>query len=127
VRIAAGSPTVPVGSYTRDVLAHMGAGEAARIEGNIRSNEPDVSGVTGKVAQGAVDAGFVYVTDVRAASGRLRPIELPARLQPRVVYAAAVVKGTKHADAARSFVTGLLEGGGASALRQAGFDQPPAQ
>jgi molybdate transport system substrate-binding protein len=74
-----------------------------------------------------VDAGFVYVTDVRAASGRLRPIELPARLQPRVVYAAAVVKGTKHADAARSFVTGLLEGGGASALRQAGFDQPPAQ
>ena len=36
------------------------------ILANVRSNEPDVAGVVGKVAQGAVDAGFVYVTDIRA-------------------------------------------------------------
>ena len=58
VRIAAGSPSVPVGSYTRDVLAKLGSEQAEAIEHNIRSNEPDVSGVVGKVSQGAVDAGL---------------------------------------------------------------------
>ena len=95
MRIAVGAPTVPVGSYTREIIARLGAGVARRIERNIRSNEPDVAGVTGKVAQGAVDAGFVYVTDVRAAGDRLRAIEIPARLRPQVVYGAAVVEGDR--------------------------------
>ena len=43
----------------------------------MRSNEPDVAGVVGKVAQGAVDAGFVYVTDVEATEGKLKAIDLP--------------------------------------------------
>lgn len=124
-RIAAGAPAVPIGSYTRAVLARMGSAAARRVERNIRSNEPDVSGVTGKVAQGAVDAGFVYVTDVRAAGGRLRAIEIPARLRPQVVYGAAVVDGADHADTARAFVRGLLEGDGVRALMRAGFEPPP--
>jgi molybdate transport system substrate-binding protein len=127
VRIAAGSASVPVGSYTRDVLARMGPGTARRIERNIRSNEPDVSGVVGKVAQGAVDAGFVYVTDILAAHGRLRAIAIPARLNPRVLYAVAVVRGTDHPDAARSFVTGLVRGNGVEALTRAGFERPRAE
>ena len=124
VRIAAGSASVPVGSYTRDVLARMGPGTARRIERNIRSNEPDVSGVVGKVAQGAVDAGFVYVTDVLAAQGRLRAIAIPERLSPRVLYGVAVVRGTDHPDAARSFVSGLVRGNGVEALTRAGFESP---
>ena len=122
VRIAAGSPSVPVGSYTRKVLAKLGAQQADGIERNIRSNEPDVSGVVGKVSQGAVDAGFVYVTDVQASGGRLKAIELPARLQPRVVYGAAVVKGTDHPAEARKFIDGLLSGEGRRALEAAGFE-----
>ena len=94
VRIAVGAPTVPGRAPTRARSSRAWAPEAARrIERNIRSNEPDVAGVIGKVAQGAVDAGFVYVTDVRAAGGRLRAIEIPARLRPQVVYGAAVVEG----------------------------------
>ena len=124
VRIAAGSASVPVGSYTRDVLSRLGAQQARAIEGNIRSNEPDVSGVVGKVSQGAVDAGFVYATDVEAAGGRLRAIGLPARLQPKVVYGVAVVKGTSHDTKARTFVEGLLSGAGRQALQGAGFEPP---
>ena len=52
-----------------------------------------MAGIVAKVATGAVDAGFVYSTDVRGAGGRLIGIELPGRLQPKVVYGAAVVKG----------------------------------
>jgi molybdate transport system substrate-binding protein len=124
VTVAAGSPTVPVGAYTREVLARLGRARARAIGRNIRSSEPDVAGVVGKVTQGAVDAGFVYATDVEAANGKLRAIQLPSRLRPDVAYAAAVVKGTKHAADARAFVDGLLTVRGVAALREAGFGAP---
>ena len=125
VTIAMGSATVPVGSYTRKVLAKLPAGEAKAILANVRSNEPDVGGVVGKVAQGAVDAGFVYVTDVKAAGGELRAIDLPAGLQPQVSYGVAVVKGAKHPTEAKAFVDGLLRGDGRKRLDAAGFLPPP--
>jgi molybdate transport system substrate-binding protein len=126
VTIAAGSPSVPVGSYTRQVIARLPGAQAKKILANIRSNEPDVSGVVGKLTQGAVDAGFVYATDVQAAGGRLTAIKLPASVQPRVAYAAAVVKGSKLHHKASGFVKGLLTGRGAAALMGAGFDPPPS-
>jgi molybdate transport system substrate-binding protein len=126
VTIAAGSPSVPIGSYAREVIGRLPPAQAKRIVANIRSNEPDAAGVVGKLTQGAVDAGFVYATDVQAAGGKLSAIQLPAKLEPRVAYAAAVVKGTDHSDEAAKFVQGLLTGKGAAALMQAGFDPPPA-
>jgi molybdate transport system substrate-binding protein len=124
ITIAAGAPTVPIGSYTRELLRRVGGTEARAIEDNIRSNEPDVAGIVGKVAQGAVDAGFVYVTDVRASKGKLIGIPLPRRLQPRVTYGAAVVTGAPHPAEARAFVVGLRSGAGRRALREAGFGAP---
>jgi molybdate transport system substrate-binding protein len=124
VAIAMGAPSVPVGSYTRKVLGRLPAAQRRAILANVRSNEPDVAGVVGKLSLGAVDAGFVYVTDVQAAGGRLRAIELPATLQPEVVYEAAVVKGTEHPEEARAFLRGLLTGAGRRALADAGFQQP---
>jgi len=90
----------------------------------VRSLEPDVSGVVGKLTQGAADAGLLYATDVEGAGGRLRTIELPSRLCPRVTYVAAVVKGAKEPTAARAFIDGLLSGPGRAALRRAGFVAP---
>jgi molybdate transport system substrate-binding protein len=124
--IAIGSESVPIGAYTRRVLARLGSAQSEAILANVRSNEPDVGGVVGKVAQGAVDAGLVYVTDVQGSGGKLRAIELPARIQPSVAYAAAVVEGAEHPQAAERFIDGLLSGSGAAALRAAGFEPPPA-
>lgn len=126
VTVAIGARTVPIGSYTRQVLARLGTSVAARILAHVRTEEPDVAGIVGKLSQRATDAGFVYVTDVKAARGVLRAIELPARLQPGVAYAAAVVQGAPHAAQARRFVAGLLRGPGRSDLRAAGFGVPPA-
>jgi molybdate transport system substrate-binding protein len=123
--IAMGSGSAPVGSYTRKVLDRLPAVQRQAILANVRSNEPDVAGVVGKVAQGAVDAGFVYVTDVEATEGKLKAIDLPADLKPRVAYGAAVVKGAKHPEQARQFVDGLLRGAGREALDRAGFLPPP--
>jgi molybdate transport system substrate-binding protein len=124
VAIATGSATVPVGAYTQTTLARLPEAERAAIERNVRSREPDVAGVVGKVAEGAVDAGFVYRSDVVATRGRLRAVRLPAALRPQVVYEAAVVRGSKHSGAARAFVRGLLGGRAAMALRRAGFAKP---
>jgi molybdate transport system substrate-binding protein len=126
VTIAVGSPSVPVGAYTRKVLAGLGAARSGAILGNVRSNEPDVGGVVGKVTQGAVDAGFVYITDARAAGDGVEAIELPGRLQPQVAYGVAIVKGAPHPKQARTFIDGLLRGAGRRALEQAGFEPPPA-
>jgi molybdate transport system substrate-binding protein len=123
--IAMGSPSVPVGSYARKVLARLPADESKAILANVRSNEPDVGGVVGKIAQGAVDAGFVYATDVKAADGKLRAIALPDDLQPQVSYGVAVVKGSKHPEQAKRFVDGLLSGDGRKRLDAAGFLPPP--
>jgi len=127
VTIAIGSQNVPVGSYTRTVLEKLPAAMGEAILANVRSEEPDVGGITGKLTQGAVDAGFLYASDVRATDGALKAIELPADLEPSVAYGVAVVKGAKQPEAARAFVAGLLEGPGAQALRSAGFEPPPGQ
>jgi molybdate transport system substrate-binding protein len=126
VTIAAGSPSVPVGSYTRDVLGRLPPAQEKAIVANIGSNEPDVKGVIGKLTQGAVDAGFVYVTDVNATNGSVRAIKLAPALQPKVTYDAAVVKGAPEPEAARTYLGGLRSGTCAAALRKAGFGPPPS-
>jgi molybdate transport system substrate-binding protein len=123
--IAMGDPAVPVGSYTREVLGKLPAAQRGAIFDNVRSEEPDVSGISGKLTQGAVDAGFVYVTDVTASGGELKAIQLPADLQPDVSYGAAVVSGARNPEGAHSFIHGLLSGEGATALQEAGFKLPP--
>ena len=95
------------------------------IYDNVRSEEPDVSSISGKLTQGAADAGFVYITDVTASSGQLKAIQLPAELQPNVEYGAAVVTGANNPEGARKFIDGLLNGDGATALKEAGFKPPP--
>jgi molybdate transport system substrate-binding protein len=114
-KVAIGSATVPVGAYARKILAARGA-VGRRVLENVRSEELDVAGVLGKVQQGAVDAGFVYATDARAA--RLRAIALPSS---EASYAIAIVRPS---GAARAFVRGLLAGRGRAALLRAGFLPP---
>jgi molybdate transport system substrate-binding protein len=121
IKLAIGSATVPIGSYTRQVLSGLPGLERNRILANVKTAEPDVAGIVGKLTQGAVDAGFVYATDVTAAGGSLRAVQLPPRLRPTVVYGAAVVKGTRHHAQAQAFVGGLVRGAGQAALRKAGF------
>jgi molybdate transport system substrate-binding protein len=125
VKIAIGSESVPIGSYTRDTLAKLPPKQSFAIMSNVRSNEPDVKGIVGKLTQGAVDAGFVYVTDVNATNGRLKAIKLPTEVEPQVTYEAGVVKGAKHPEQARAYVDGLLDGGCADALGKAGFGAAP--
>lgn len=121
VTLAVGAEGVPVGDYSRTVLGRLPATQSKRILANVRSEEPDVGGIVGKLTQGAVDAGFVYASDVRGASGKLEAIELPDRLKPTVEYGVALVKGSENPAGGKAFVAGLRSGAGARALRDNGF------
>ena len=124
VTIAIGAEGVPVGDYTRKVLDGLPAARAKAVLDRVRSQEPDVGGIVGKLTQGAVDAGFVYRSDVEGAGGKLTAIELPDELKPTVEYGVAIVKGGENPTAAQSFVDGLLDGAGAQALLANGFGAP---
>ncbi len=124
VTLVVGAEGVPVGDYTRKVLANLGAERSKEILANVRSEEPDVKGVVGKLTQGAADAGFVYASDVKATNGELKAITLPARLEPTATYAAGVVSASKQQDVAKAFIDDLVSGQCHEALLDAGFGEP---
>jgi molybdate transport system substrate-binding protein len=124
-KIAIGAKSVPVGSYTLEVLNRLAASQRKAILDNVVSEEPEVAGVIGKLTEGAADAGFVYVTDVKAAGDSLKVVRIPKALQPDVAYGVAIVKGAANPGLAEKFVDGLFApGAGSKALLAAGFLPP---
>jgi molybdate transport system substrate-binding protein len=121
LKLVVAGQKVPVGLYTREVLKRLGL---LRVLRKAVSQEPDVKGIVGKLALGEADAGFVYATDVRAASARLRAIPLPKRSQPTVRYEVAVVKESGNREAALEFIADLLSADGRRELARAGFGLP---
>ena len=112
---------VPVGDYTREVLADLDLTDALD---NVVSNEDDVKGVVGKVSLGEADAGFVYATDAAVAADDVTVIELPEGSQPPIEYQIAVVSASENKEAAQAFVDEILSPDGQQALEDAGFIVP---
>jgi molybdate transport system substrate-binding protein len=118
VKLVVAAPAVPVGAYTLTVLRKMGL---SSVLGKVVSRESDVKAVTGKVALGQADAGFVYVTDARPVSDEVSVIRIPAWAQPRVRYEIAVVSKSPNKTAAQAWVKMVLSAKGQTALKNAGF------
>jgi molybdate transport system substrate-binding protein len=123
--LAIGSPSVPIGAYARRLIGRLPRGMGEALLANVRSEEPDVGGVVGKLIQGAVGAGVVYESDVQAADGALRSLRLPPGTPTRVTYAAGVGSGAGQPRPARAYVKGLVRGHCHRVLRAAGFGPPP--
>jgi molybdate transport system substrate-binding protein len=123
--IAIGDQEVPVGIYTREVLDALGPSASEAILANVASSEPDVAGIVGKLTQGAVDAGFIYRSDVDATDGDIEEVPIPARASPDVAYGIAVTTGAEQPELARRFVDGVVDGEGQDILLESGFGPPP--
>jgi molybdate transport system substrate-binding protein len=122
VKLVVAGVTVPVGAYTRTVLRRLGL---SSVLSKVVSEEPDVKSVTGKVALGQADAGFVYATDARPVRDKVSVIRIPERAQPRIRYEIAVVAESSNKAAARAWVRAILSPKGQRALRNAGFRALP--
>jgi molybdate transport system substrate-binding protein len=122
LKLVIGDRTVPIGSYTRQILDTLGI--TADVMKNVVSNETDVKGIVAKVALGEADAGFVYATDAKPVASRTRSIALPGWTQPPIRYEIAVVKSSSNVTAAKAFVNKVLSKRGRLVLKNAGFGLP---
>jgi molybdate transport system substrate-binding protein len=118
LRIVMAAAGVPVGDYTRTVLARLGLSD---LVGKAVSQETDVREVLAKVVLGEADAGFVYATDAKTVAGKVAVVRLPPSAQPTVEYAAAAVKSSRHLAAAKAWVKMLRGKPAQQKLRAAGF------
>ena len=124
LRLAIGTASVPIGAYTRKLLARMRL--TSILTRHIVSNEPNVASITSKVALGSADAGFAYVTDARAAGNRVRTIRLPTWAQPPVRYQlCAVRRAGADTTGAQAFIRRVTASGGRRVLQKWGFGLPP--
>jgi molybdate transport system substrate-binding protein len=124
-RIVIGTPDVPVGAYTREMLVRAeeayGAGLVSELRSNIVSEESNARLVRAKVELGEADAAVVYRTDL---SPRVRVIELPAELSVRAAYHAALVGEPPYPEAATRWISLLESARGRAILREHGFSTP---
>ena len=105
--------TVPCGRYAAEAFAKAGVAVPAA------SQEADVKAVLSKVALGEADAGIVYVTDVRAAQGKVEGVAIPEAQNVVGRYPIAVLKEAKNPTGAQAFVDFILSPRGQAIL--AGF------
>jgi len=118
LKIVMAAAGVPVGDYTRKVLKRL---DLSDLVDKAVSQETDVREVLSKIVLGEADAGFVYATDAKTVKGKIGVIGLPKSAQPRVLYAAAAVKSSKHLQAAKTWIRHLLTRRAQEKLRAAGF------
>jgi len=104
---------VPAGKYAAAALGR------AHVSVHPASLEQDVKAVVAKVALGEADAGIVYVTDVRAAGGKVAGVAIAA--SDNVVAGYPIAAITARGRAFRDFV---LSPEGQRVLRRAGFSSP---
>lgn len=110
--------SAPCGRLARDLL------ERASVEAAIDSAEPDVRALVTKLAEGELDAGIVYATDVVGSGGRIEAVEVPRDLDVAVPYPIAVMRTAADRSAAQAFVDHVLSEAGRAVLREHGFDVP---
>lgn len=120
-RIAIGKPaTVPVGSYTQQVLQSAqlwSALEPKMIQAD------SVRQVLDYVGRGEVDAGFVYRTDAAIMPDRVKVAAMVHTAQP-VSYPIAVLTDSRNKALAGKFVDFILSPAGRAVLDRYGFGKP---
>jgi molybdate transport system substrate-binding protein len=122
VKLVICNATVPCGDYARTAFKNLSITAAAMK--NVVSQTTDVTQTVAEVALGQADAGFVYITDARAAAGKVLVVHLPAKAKPGAKDYIAVVKAGRNQAAARAFVQRVLSPQGQATLQAAGFGKP---
>ncbi|MES9542977.1 MULTISPECIES: molybdate ABC transporter substrate-binding protein [unclassified Actinomadura] len=120
LRVAVGAGTVPVGRYTRQVLARAG------VQVRWTSEETSARAVLDRIRAGEADAGLVFITDLRSAGIAASSVPIPADLNVTAAFPAAAVRGGEHEDTADAFVSWLLTPGAQRLFNKYGFVTPTA-
>lgn len=120
VLMAMGNSDVPVGQYTQKILAYFNLDEEALAKAGAITYGTNVKEVTTQVKESSVDCGVVYCTD--AYSAGLTPVAYAtAEMCGQVIYPAAVLKVSKHPEAAQAFLDYLTTPEAMAVFEAVGF------
>jgi molybdate transport system substrate-binding protein len=118
VSVALCQAEVPCGATAAQVFAKAGV--------TVRpvTREADVKSTLAKIIAGEVDAGVVYVTDVKAAGSKVTGVPVPDAVNARTDYPIAALTHANNSALAAAFVGYVESSKGRAALAAAGFGRP---
>jgi len=118
IKVAVCAPEVPCGALAQEVFKNAGV--------TVRpvSEETNVGGVVTKVTLGEVDAGVVYVTDVKENEAKASGVTIPADQNAITDYPIVQIKHAPNATAAKAFISYVLGPDGQKVLASFGFLPP---
>ena len=118
--LGACAPSVPCGAYAATAF------EAAGVEPSLDTLEPDVTSLASKIAEGELDAGLVYATDV-LADDRLAAVELPSSIdmsELQVTYPVVQLADADAPELAAAFIEFLSSDSARAIIAEHGFGLP---
>ena len=118
VKVAVCQSAVPCGTTAAKVFVN------AKLTLTPVTQEVDVKAVLAKVTLGEVDAGVVYVTDVRGAGEKVKGIKIPTALNASTKYPIAILTTAPNKAGGQAFTDYVLSPDGAAILTAAGFAKP---
>jgi molybdate transport system substrate-binding protein len=118
VKVAVCDPAVPCGVVAAKVFAD------AKVAVKPVAREADVKSTLAAVESGEVDAGLVYVTDVRSAGSKVHGVPIPSSVNASTEYPIASLAASKNSALAKAFVAYVLSAAGRRVLVADGFANP---
>jgi molybdate transport system substrate-binding protein len=116
-KVALCQPKVPCGVVATEVFKNVG------ITVKPTTLQPDVKSVLTQVELDNVDAGVVYVTDVKAAGAKVKGVTIPAGENASTLYPIATITSSQEPAIAQAFVAYVLSPAGQAVLSAAGFEK----
>lgn len=131
-RIVIGSPDVPIGRYTRQMLGKAAAvwpGFEEKVMARVASQELNVRQILAKISLGEGDASVVYRTDAAAAPDKVDAIAIPEEIDVVAEYPIAALARAPHPALAQAWIEHVQSPAGQAALVRAGFESsaPPGR
>jgi molybdate transport system substrate-binding protein len=118
VKVALCDVAVPCGATAQKVFTN------AKITVTPVTRETDVKAVLSKVTLGEVDAGVVYLTDVRSAGNKVQGLPIPSDVNASTKYPIATLTKAPNKAAAQAFTAYVLSPEGSRVLTAVGFAKP---
>jgi molybdate transport system substrate-binding protein len=110
--------TAPCGALAQTILAKAG------VKLTPTASEPDVKTTLSVVESGEVDAGIVYVSDVRGAGAKVTGVPIPADQNATTEYPIAALSHSSNPKLAAAFVAFIESPSSLAELEAAGFQAP---
>lgn len=120
ILLAVGNEDVPVGQYTRKIFSYYGLDMDVLDRDGVLSYGSNVKEVTTQVSEAAVDCGVIYSTDAFSA-GLTAADTATEEMCGKVIYPAAVLKGSAHPKEAGAFLDYLRSDESGRIFESVGF------